>query len=82
MVTYRLLSINRPDPAPRAGLLWIHGGGYIIGSGRDDVACIPIAEHVGCTIVSVDYRLAPEVTYKESVHDCFVALQWLAEKCR
>lgn len=65
------------DAAPRPGMLWIHGGGYIIGSGRDDGSCIPYAEHVGCTIVSVDYRMAPEVTYKESVADCFAALQWM-----
>ena len=68
-----------PGVAPRAGLLWIHGGGYIIGSGRDDVTCVPIAEHVGCTIVSVDYRMAPTVTYKESVGDCFAALNWMVD---
>lgn len=73
-----LIVIYQPtDTAPRSGMLWIHGGGYIIGSGRDDGSCIPFAEHVGCTIVSVDYRMAPEVTYKESVADCFAALQWM-----
>ena len=68
-----------PNPSPRPGLLWIHGGGYIIGSARDDMSCIGLAEHVGCTIVSVDYRMAPDVTYKESVSDCFVGLNWLAD---
>ena len=67
------------NPAPRPGLLWIHGGGYIIGSARDDMSCIGLAEHVGCTIVSVDYRMAPDVTYQESVSDCFVGLNWLAD---
>ena len=68
-----------PNPAPRPGLLWIHGGGYIIGSARDDLSCIGMAEHADCTIVSVDYRMAPDVTYKESVADCFAGLKWLAD---
>ncbi len=68
-----------PSPAPRGGLLWIHGGGYIVGSGRNDPHGIGFAEHVGCTVVSVDYRLAPESTYKESVADCVGALNWLVE---
>lgn len=68
-----------PTPAPRGGLLWIHGGGYIVGSGRNDPHGIGFAEHVGCTVVSVDYRLAPEATYKEAISDCFGALCWLAD---
>lgn len=68
-----------PTPAPRGGLLWIHGGGYIVGSGRNDPHGIGFAEHVGCTVVSVDYRLAPESTCKEAISDCFGALCWLAD---
>ena len=59
-----------PGPAPRGGLLWMHGGGYIVGLARDDARCIEFAEFVGCKVVSVDYRLAPESTYKESIADC------------
>ncbi len=68
-----------PTPAPRPGLCWIHGGGYIIGSARDDANIIGFAEHVGCTVVSVDYRLAPEVTYQASVADCFAGLVWMLD---
>ncbi|MCY3934861.1 MAG: alpha/beta hydrolase [Anaerolineaceae bacterium] len=68
-----------PNDAPRPGLLWIHGGGYISGRARDDHNGISFAEHAGCTVVSVEYRLAPEATYKEAVADCFGALLWLAE---
>ena len=67
-----------PGPAPRGGLLWMHGGGYIVGVARDDARCIEFAEFVGCTVVSVDYRLAPESTYRESIADCFAALKWVA----
>lgn len=75
-----LVAIYRPpDPAPRGGLLWMHGGGYIVGLARDDARCIEFAEVVGCTVVSVDYRLAPEATYRESVADCFAALNWMVD---
>lgn len=68
-----------PAPAPRPGLLWLHGGGYIVGSQRDDARCVEIAETVGCAIVSVDYRLAPESTYKGSIADSFAALNWMVD---
>lgn len=68
-----------PGPAPRGGLLWMHGGGYIVGLARDDARCIEFAEVVGCTVVSVDYRLAPEATYRESIADSFAALQWMVD---
>ena len=66
-----------PAPAPRPGLLLIHGGGYVVGTAREDINGIGYAEHVGCTVVSVDYRLAPEYTYKASVVDCFAGLNWM-----
>ncbi len=68
-----------PVPATRGGLLWIHGGGYIVGAGRNDPHGIGFAEHVGCTVVSVDYRLAPESTWKDAISDCYTALIWLAD---
>ncbi len=69
-----------PGPGPRGGLLWMHGGGYIVGEARDDARCIEFAEYVGCAVVSVDYRLAPESTYKGSIADCFAALEWMVGK--
>ncbi|MDE2775654.1 MAG: alpha/beta hydrolase [Chloroflexota bacterium] len=68
-----------PAPAPRGGLLWFHGGGYIVGVERDDARCIEFAEYIGCAVVSVGYRLAPESTYKESIADSFAALNWMVE---
>ncbi|MGV0790837.1 alpha/beta hydrolase [Mycolicibacterium sp. XJ1819] len=71
-------------PPPGAGmgaaLLWIHGGGYIIGhAGQDDVLCRRFARELGITVASVDYRLAPENPYPAPVEDCYSALTWLAE---
>jgi acetyl esterase/lipase len=61
------------------GLLWIHGGGYIIGhAAQDDVLCRSYARELGATVVSVDYRLAPDHPYPAPLHDCYSALTWLA----
>ena len=69
-----------PGAGPRGGLLWFHGGGYIVGDERDDPPCIEIAEYVGCTVVSVGYRLAPEATYREIISDSFTALNWMVDR--
>ena len=48
-------------PVPAPCLYWIHGGGMIMGSiEADDVVCSIFADRLDCTVVSIDYRLAPE----------------------
>ena len=72
--------ILRPDTVagPLPALLWIHGGGYVLGTAADtDSRLAEIAERVGCAVVSVDYRLAPEHPYPAAVDDCALALAWL-----
>ena len=68
-----------PTPGPRPGLFMIHGGGYIVGSAREDMNGIAYADHVGCTVVSVDYRMAPDFTYQAAVADCFAGLNWMVD---
>jgi acetyl esterase/lipase len=59
-------------------LLWIHGGGYVIGmAAQDDALCRRYAHELGATVASVDYRRAPEHPYPTPVEDCYSALQWL-----
>ncbi|HET9110884.1 MAG TPA: alpha/beta hydrolase, partial [Ktedonobacterales bacterium] len=59
-------------------LLWIHGGGYIMGSAdAEDPMVKSIVSAVGCAAVVVDYRLAPETPYPGSLEDCYAALKWL-----
>ena len=77
-----LVIYRPPNRGPRGGLLWLHGGGYIVGTARDDAHGIGFAEHVGCTVVSVDYRLAPESTYRGSIADSFAALNWMVEEAQ
>ncbi len=66
------------DRGETPALLWIHGGGYVIGkAAQDDVLCRRFARKLGATVASVDYRLAPEHPYPTPVEDCYSALQWL-----
>ena len=61
------------------GLLWIHGGGYVIGrAAQDDKLCRRFVGALGITVASVDYRLAPENPYLAALNDCYAALSWLA----
>ena len=61
-------------------LLWIHGGGYVLGSIDDnDHLCVQIVETANCVVVSVDYRLAPEYPYPAPLEDCYSALTWIAD---
>ncbi len=64
--------------APRPALLHIHGGGYVLGDpDMNDGGNRALALAHGCVVVSVDYRLAPEVTWPGALHDCHAALAWL-----
>ena len=69
-----------PDPnSPSAALLWIHGGGYVMGNARqDDDLCHRFAKRLGIVVASVEYRLAPEHPYPAGLEDCYAALTWLA----
>jgi acetyl esterase/lipase len=63
-------------------LLWIHGGGYCLGSLReDDYRARQLVENLGAVVVSVDYRLAPEHPFPAPMDDCYAALHWLSENC-
>ena len=64
----------------RPGILYIHGGGYIVGTPETtDFSCIHLVQEIGCVVVSVDYRLAPETPYPGPLEDCYAALRWFAD---
>lgn len=72
---YKPASISTPTPA----LLWMHGGGYLIGRPKqDDASCIQYVRELGITVVSVDYRLAPKHPFPAGLDDCYSALKWVA----
>lgn len=70
--------INAKAGANKPAILYMHGGGYILGSARDSVVGMQkLAEKHDCTVVTVDYRLAPETAFPGSLHDNYTALTWL-----
>lgn len=66
---------------PLPAMLQIHGGGYINGSpelsGPINQA---LAEDLGCVILSVRYRLAPETPFPGGHDDCYAALAYLFDQ--
>jgi acetyl esterase/lipase len=76
------LRIYRPADAGTSlpCIYWIHGGGMVMGDlDQSDPTCEQFVDELGCIVVSVDYRLAPEHPYPAPVDDCFAGLQWVAE---
>jgi len=72
---HRPAGVTEPAPA----LLWIHGGGYVMGTAKqDDGLCQRFTRQLGITVAAVDYRLAPEHPYPAPLEDCYSALRWLA----
>jgi acetyl esterase/lipase len=58
------------------GIVWMHGGGYVLGSyDLDQPFLDALVAATGCVAVSVEYRLAPETPFPGPVDDCFAALE-------
>lgn len=81
----RHASVRLFQPAGTSGtvpaLLWIHGGGYVIGRAcHDDGMCHEFATTLGITVASVDYRLAPEYPFPAPLDDCHAAFDWLLDQ--
>lgn len=72
-----------PHGAPVGAYLHIHGGGWVLGSERNqDPMLRTIASEAGVVVVSVGYRLAPEHPYPAGLDDCVAAADWLTENAR
>ena len=66
--------------APAPGLIYIHGGGMIMGNleSQDEVLKITTSE-LGIPIASIDYRKAPEHPYPAAPEDCYAGVCWVFE---
>jgi acetyl esterase/lipase len=61
-------------------LIWIHGGGWVIGDlDTADATSRALANRSGAVTVSVDYRRAPEHPAPAALEDCLAALTWCVE---
>ncbi|MFM0613011.1 alpha/beta hydrolase [Paraburkholderia nemoris] len=73
---YQPVEPSWAEPAP--ALVYYHGGGFTVGSvDTHDALCRMLARDGKCTVLSVDYRLAPEYKFPTAVEDAFDALTWL-----
>ncbi|MBW3659387.1 MAG: alpha/beta hydrolase [Actinobacteria bacterium] len=70
-----------PEGTPRAAMVFLHGGGWVIGDlDTHDVQARSFAFHAGVVVVSVDYRLAPEHPFPAALEDAHTATRWTAAR--
>jgi len=70
-----------PEGVPRTSpaLVYLHGGGWVIGSpDTHDRLARELAAAIGARVVSVAYALAPEHPYPQGLDDCVDVTRWLA----
>ncbi len=68
-----------PDAAALPALLYLHGGGWVLGDlDSHDGVCRRLANLAACRVVAVDYRLAPEHRFPAAIDDAAAALAWMA----
>ena len=68
----------RASSTPLPVLVWLHGGGHVVGNiDSYDALCRQLALQADCLVVSVEYRLAPEHKFPAGVEDGFAALTWV-----
>lgn len=73
-----LLIFDPPDRQGTTVLLYIHGGGMVMGTAEMNAPLnADLALRNDMLVVSVDYRLAPEVPFPGPQEDCYAAIAWL-----
>jgi acetyl esterase len=73
---YRPVDVAATTPLPV--LVYFHGGGWVIGDlDTHDVLCRQLTAEAGVSVVSVDYRLAPEHKFPAAVDDAWAATRWI-----
>ena len=71
---------SQPGGENRPMILYFHGGGWVIGDlDSHHPFCQALARSTNCTVISVDYRLAPEHPFPAAHDDALAATQWVAE---
>lgn len=73
--------VNTPEgDGPFGVLVWLHGGGWVIGSAREAQATArDLAAEAGCVVVNVDYRLAPEHRFPAGLDDAVAVVRWVLD---
>jgi acetyl esterase/lipase len=75
--------IYRGGPAPAPVVVYCHAGGFALGNlDTDHPQCVELARRGRCTVMSVDYRLAPEHPYPAAFDDAIAVLKWVADNAK
>ncbi len=75
--------VYRGGPAPAPAVVYCHAGGFALGNlDTDHRQCVELARRGRCTVVSVDYRLAPEHPFRGPARRRRAVLRWVAADAR
>jgi acetyl esterase len=67
-----------PGESPKPGVLYLHGGGWMMGSCEThDGICAEIADRADVVVVMPEYRLAPEHPFPAAIEDSLKSLEWM-----
>ena len=79
----RTVELRVLEPASRktdGAIYAIHGGGYVVGTAAMmDNLNQQLANNIGCVVIAVDYRLAPETPFPGPLQDCFDGFEYVAD---
>lgn len=79
-VKVRIYEPREKQAEPLPCLFFYHGGGFLFGTVyRQEALCQRYVKNVGCMVVSVEYRLAPNWKTPAPLEDCYAALLWVYE---
>lgn len=71
--------IYRGAPSPAPAVVYCHAGAFVLGNlDIDHRQCVELARRARCTVVSIDYRLAPEHRYPAALDDALAVLKWVS----
>jgi acetyl esterase/lipase len=70
--------IYRGGASPAPAVIYCHAGAFVLGNlDTDHRQCVEFARRARCTVISVDYRLAPEHPFPAGLDDALAVLQWV-----
>jgi acetyl esterase len=73
--------VYEAGPADGPVVVYLHGGGWVVGDlDTHDPVCRRVGTALAATVVSVDYRLAPEHPFPAGLEDAETALRWAADR--
>ncbi|MEL0211841.1 MAG: alpha/beta hydrolase fold domain-containing protein, partial [Novosphingobium sp.] len=69
---------NAPDGGARPAIVFVHGGGFVLGNLEShDAMCRALANGSGAVVIAADYALAPEHPFPRPLHDVIDVLAWV-----